>query len=123
MRNKGTRYSSDGKRNYGKFHETVSRNDQYFPTSIIGISNANRAGKFHPTQKPVELLRYLIRTYSNPGDVILDTCMGSGSTGIACVLEGRSFIGIEKDTSYFDAASKWIYDTEEQNKASQQQNE
>jgi DNA modification methylase len=67
----------------------------------------------HPTQKPVDLLRYLIRTYTNPGEVVLDFTMGSGTTCVAAVLEGRKFIGIEKDPAYFDIAVKRIGDTEE----------
>lgn len=59
---------------------------------------------FHPTQKPVELMRYLIKTYSNESDVILDNTMGSGTTGVACVLENRKFIGIENDVTYFKIA-------------------
>lgn len=58
----------------------------------------------HPTQKPVSLLSYLIRTYTNPGDTVLDNVMGSGSTGVACVNTGRSFIGIEKDEVYYKMA-------------------
>ena len=60
--------------------------------------------KVHPTQKPVDLMRYLVRTYSKPGDVVLDVAMGSGTTGEAALLEDRFFIGIEKDGDYFDAA-------------------
>ncbi|MGB8842702.1 MAG: site-specific DNA-methyltransferase, partial [Aliidongia sp.] len=65
----------------------------------------------HPTQKPVELMRYLIRTYSNPGETILDATMGSGTTGVAAVLENRNFIGIERDPAYFTAAYVRIYST------------
>ena len=61
----------------------------------------NRKGKLHPTQKPVELLEYLIKTYSNSGDLVLDNCMGSGSTGIACLNTNRNFVGIENDERYF----------------------
>ena len=68
----------------------------------------NRNGKLHPTQKPVELLEYLIKTYSNEGDVILDNCMGVGSTAIACMNTGRKFIGIEIDDIYFDKANTRI---------------
>ena len=64
----------------------------------------------HPTQKPVSLLEYLIRIYSNPGETVLDNCMGSGSTGVACANTGRQFIGIELDDKYFDIASKRIAD-------------
>lgn len=70
----------------------------------------NRNGKLHPTQKPVELLEYLIKTYSNEGDIVLDNCMGSGSTGIACMNTNRDFIGIELDENYFNAAQKRITD-------------
>lgn len=63
---------------------------------------------FHPTQKPVALLEYLIRTYTVEGEVVLDNCMGSGSTGVACMSQGRSFIGIEKDEKYFQVAERRI---------------
>lgn len=62
----------------------------------------------HPTQKPVALLEYLIKTYSNEGDIVLDNCMGSGSTGVACVNTGRNFIGIELDENYFNIAQERI---------------
>lgn len=64
--------------------------------------------KLHPTQKPVALLEYLVKTYTNPGDLVLDNCMGSGSAGVACVNTGRRFIGIELDKGYFDIAEKRI---------------
>jgi len=63
---------------------------------------------FHPTQKPVALMEYLIRTYTNPGDVVLDNCMGSGTTGVACKNTGRQFIGIERDPAYFEIARKRV---------------
>jgi len=62
----------------------------------------------HPTQKPVSLLRYLVATYTNKGDTVLDFCMGSGTTGVACKKLGRDFIGIELDSAYFDTARKRI---------------
>ena len=62
----------------------------------------------HPTQKPVDLLRYLIRTYSNEGDTILDNCMGSGTTAVACIKEKRHYIGFELNKDYFDKACKRI---------------
>lgn len=64
--------------------------------------------RHHPTQKPVSLLEYLIKTYSNEGDTVLDNCMGSGSTGVACVNTGRDFIGIELDGGYFEIAKSRI---------------
>ena len=87
-------------------------NNTYYPTSIITFSNANNAAKYHPTQKPVALLEYLIKTYTNEGETVLDNTMGSGSTGVACVNTGRKFIGIEKDENYFEIAQKRIADTE-----------
>ena len=73
------------------------------PTTLIEFSKIRR-GSLHPTQKPVELLEYLIRTYTNEGETVLDNCMGSGSTGEACLRTNRNFIGIEKDDKYFDIA-------------------
>lgn len=71
--------------------------------------------KLHPTQKPVALLEYLIKTYTNEGEVILDNCMGSGSTGVAAVNTNRSFIGIELDKSYYDIAVERINKAREEN--------
>lgn len=68
----------------------------------------------HPTQKPVLLMRYMIRTYSNPGDTVLDVTMGSGTSGVAALLEGRKFIGIEKDEGYFAIASERIEESQKQ---------
>jgi site-specific DNA-methyltransferase (adenine-specific) len=62
----------------------------------------------HPTQKPVALMEYLIRTYTNEGDTVLDNCMGSGTTGVACANTGRRFIGMEMNAEYFETASKRI---------------
>ncbi len=64
--------------------------------------------RYHPTQKPVALLEYLIKTYTNEGDIVLDNCMGSGSTGVACFNTGRNFIGIELDEKYFEIAKNRI---------------
>ena len=64
----------------------------------------NRDKGLHPTQKPVALLEYLIKTYTNEGDTVLDNCMGSGSTGVACLNTNRDFIGYELDENYFNIA-------------------
>ncbi len=83
---------------------------QKFPKSIIrfdGISPTG-GGRVHPTQKPVALMEYLIRTYTNEGETVLDNCMGSGTTGVACMNTGRKFIGIERDEKYFEIAKKRI---------------
>lgn len=82
------------------------------PESIIHISNRSEQRGFHPTQKPVALLEYLIKTYSNEGDTILDNTMGSGSTGVAAVRTNRNFIGIEKDSEYYRIAQARIYSTQ-----------
>lgn len=79
-----------------------------FPKSILKFSNANHKDKFHPTQKPVPLLEYLIKTYTKENEWVLDFTMGSGSTGVACKLTNRNFIGIELDEKYFDIAKQRI---------------
>ena len=79
------------------------------PSNILEFNVVpNRNGKLHPTQKPTELLEYLIKTFTNKGDVVLDNCMGSGSTGVAAVNTDRSFIGIELDDKYFEIAENRI---------------
>ena len=78
------------------------------PISILEASNANQKGKVHPTQKPVALMEYLIKTYTNEGDTVLDFTMGSGTTGAACKNLNRRFIGIELDDGYFKIAKDRI---------------
>lgn len=77
-----------------------------YPTTDLYFQKANNA--IHPTQKPVALLEYLIRTYTNEGETVLDNCMGSGSTGIACLTTNRNFIGIELDEHYFNVTKNRI---------------
>lgn len=79
-----------------------------YPTQVLKIPHDNYKKVLHPTQKPVELLEYLIKTYTNEGMTVLDNCMGSGSTGIACLNTNRYFIGIEKDENYFNVAKQRI---------------
>ena len=84
-------------------------NDEYYPKSIQEFSLAGyRRGRLHPTQKPVALMEYLIKTYTNENETVLDFTMGSGSTGVSCVLTNRNFIGIELDENYFKIAEKRI---------------
>lgn len=78
-----------------------------YPSSVQKFSNKNN-GNVHPTQKPVPLLEYLIRTYTDGGETVLDFTMGSGSTGVACINTGRKFIGIELDHGYFETAKQRI---------------
>lgn len=85
--------------------ETIN-NGTRFPLSIIDFKRDKE--KLHPTQKPVALLEYLIKTYTNEGDTVLDNCMGSGSTGVAAVNTNRKFIGIELDEGYFNIAKQRI---------------
>jgi DNA modification methylase len=86
------------------------KNDKYYPIAILtDFSNAGSRGKtVHPTQKPVTLLEYLIRTYTNEGELVLDNCMGSGSTAIACINTNRNYIGFELDKHYCDIANERI---------------
>ena len=83
-------------------------NNEYYPKSILEISNAHQKGKVHPTQKPVELFEYLIKTYSLKGDVVLDNCMGSGTTAVACERLGRKWFGCELEPAYVTIANKRI---------------
>lgn len=103
-------------KNTNKCYGTVDRFQSYepaepdkkFPRSIITIPKEHDVQQWHPTQKPVGLLRYLIRTYSNEGDTILDNCMGSGTTAIAAIKEKRHFIGFELNKEYYDKACERI---------------
>lgn len=77
-----------------------------YPRQVLEIASEGKT--VHPTQKPVALMEYLIRTYTNEGDTVLDNCMGSGTTGVACANTGRKFIGIERDDKYFDICCERI---------------
>lgn len=81
-----------------------------YPTQVWHYSRDCLKNNFHPTQKPLELLIALVKTFTNEGDLVLDNCMGGGTTGVACVLTNRNFIGIEKDKCYFEIARKRIED-------------
>ena len=87
-------------------------NDEYYPKSILDFSVAgNKDSKLHPTQKPVALMEYLIKTYTNESETVLDFTMGSGTTGVACKNLNRNFIGIEMDEGYFKIAEERINGT------------
>lgn len=79
-----------------------------YPRNVLTITSEPKVGRLHPSQKPIELLEYLIKTYTNEGDTVLDNCMGSGSTGVACINTNRDFIGIELDENYFNVAKERI---------------
>lgn len=94
---------------YGAQNGAFYKSTERYPKSVQVFSNARtKRHSLHPTQKPVELLEYLIKTYTNEGDVVLDNCMGSGSTGVACVNTNRKFIGIELEKESFDIAENRI---------------
>jgi len=95
-----------GREDVGGF-ETKSDGKRY-PKNLIKINRDKY--KLHPTQKPVALMEYLIKTYTSEGDLVLDNCMGSGTTGVACINLNRDFIGIELDEQYFKIAKKRIED-------------
>lgn len=105
-----------GKQTEGGVYDSETLSNDYvsyytnYPKHLIKFVNEASSNKmrFHPTQKPVALLEYLIKTYTNKGETVLDNCMGSGSTGVACVNTGRKFIGIELDNKYYEIAKQRI---------------
>ena len=113
-RRTGTGISSSGRSsdNYGKIGVKQTEDGKYEQTqtgyqrSVLKIPSEGKT--VHPTQKPVALMEYLIRTYTNDGETVLDNCMGSGTTGVACANTGRKFIGIERDEGYFKIAQDRI---------------
>lgn len=103
---KGEVYGGDN----GREIITINNGDRH-PLSILKFVRDREVG-LHPTQKPVALMEYLIKTYTNEGELVLDFAMGSGTTGVACVNTGRNFIGIEIDETYFNIAKKRIEEAE-----------
>ena len=118
--NKQPTYNPQGLQPYGKVNKRGSMGDNWdemssnqyiqkytnYPTLLLEFSHDKE--KLHPTQKSIALLEYLIKTYTNEGETVLDNCMGSGSTGVACINTNRNFIGIELDPEYFKIAEKRI---------------
>lgn len=99
--------------NYGaqRATTTVCDDGMRYPRNLLAIPADERGavGRVHPTQKPVALMEYLVKTYTNEGDTVLDNTMGSGTTGVAAANTGRKFIGIERDPEYFEIAQQRIY--------------
>ena len=92
---------------YGKALSLTEYNStSRYPRTVQFFSSDKQRGNYHPTQKPLALVRYLIETYSNPGEIVLDFTMGSGTAGVACHQSGRRFIGVEKDPDIFEVAFK-----------------
>ena len=104
-----TKHTDDGSC-YGATKTGISGggSTQRYPRDVLKFKWDTQKSCLHPTQKPVEACKYFIETYTNPGDVVLDNCMGSGTTGVACVLTGRNFIGIEHKKDYFTIAHERI---------------
>jgi len=98
---------------YGKVNKEFKQDVTYtnYPVSVLEYKNPTNP--IHPTQKPVDLCEYLIKTYTNENEVVLDNCMGSGSTGVACNNTNRNFIGIEKDLTYYNIACERINNIEQ----------
>jgi site-specific DNA-methyltransferase (adenine-specific) len=107
----------DATTNYGEQNigEIPYDSTERYPRSVVVFPKDKQKVSLHPTQKPVALMEYLIRTYTNPGDTVLDNCMGSGTTGVACTNTGRNFIGIEMDEKYFSVAQTRIREAEQAN--------
>ena len=113
LHSKGISYKNKEHKNqnYGEFHMTDDSragSTEKYPTSILSFPKPHPSVAKHRTEKPIELLRYLIRTYTNENEIVLDNCMGAGSTIISAILENRNAIGIEIDKTYFDIAKKRI---------------
>lgn len=120
----GTKWHRGGKKErklagiYGQEGKLVERKggsdktDLKYPKSILTFSNADNTKRVHPTQKPIAMLEYLIKTYTNPCEIVLDNCMGSGSTCVAAVNTGRHYIGFELDPTYFDIACRRLDEAE-----------
>ena len=115
VKNTGTKNSTSLKENGDKTSANnaiknvfYSQEFTNYPTQTLEFSNYSGKGNLHPTQKPLELLEYLVKTYTNENETVLDFTMGSGSTGVACVNTNRNFIGIEQDDKYFEIANKRI---------------
>lgn len=98
---------------YEKYGLTTYDSTERYPRSVIKISKDIQKSAIHPTQKPVGLLEYLIKTYTNEGELVLDNCVGSGSTCVAALNTNRQYIGIEMDDKYFDIAQNRIRDFKE----------
>ena len=96
---------------YGKQHKAISvvnEDGLRYPRSVQYFVTAESEGKLHPTQKPIALYEWLIKTYTNENDLVLDPCFGSGTTAIACINTGRRFVGFERDTKFFQIAKDRI---------------
>lgn len=102
---------SGGNVNFGIKKSSTGFNDDYYPKNVLYFSNASNSGKTHPTQKPVDLFRYLIRTYTNAGALVVDPFMGSGTTAVSAKIEGRNFIVGDTSAEYCEIARRRVNPT------------
>ena len=117
---KGVKWNRGGKKEHKTntlgdsilFNKGSDKTDLKYPKNLIEFSNADKTKNVHPTQKPILLMEYLIKTYTNENETVLDFTMGSGSTGVACFNTNRNFIGIEQDENYFNIAEQRIKENE-----------
>lgn len=100
--------NSKNSSNYGESSATTYDSTERYPRSVQLFSTDKQKSSLHPTQKPVALFEYLIRTYTNEGDLVLDNCMGSGTTAVACMNTNRNYIGFELDKDYYELANERI---------------
>ena len=100
------RRGRDNGSNYGESSKDAIQEYENYPKSVLEFTSVGKT--IHPTQKPVALFEYLIKTYTNEGETVLDNCMGSGTTAIACLNTSRNFIGFEKDETYWKLATERI---------------
>lgn len=101
--------------NYGDFQPKDYDSNLRFPTSVLCFSKDIQFSAIHPTQKPVALLEWLIKTYTNPGNIVLDSCSGSGTTAVACFNTGRKYICFERDERYYQLSVERVLKTEFEN--------
>lgn len=103
----GSKYNSNKRECYGNFKDDINPNysEIYYPKNLLQFSSERG---LHPTQKPIKLFEYLLKTYTNEGDTVLDNCLGSGTTVIAAINTGRNYIGIEKEEEYYNKALERI---------------
>ena len=101
-------FHKEGSVNEGQKTFRKIENGKRYPVSSLLFNNSDKTKNVHPTQKPIALMEYLVKTYTNEGETVLDNCMGSGTTGVACINLNRKFIGIEMDETYFNIAKNRI---------------
>ena len=123
LHSKGTAYKSKSikNQNYGEFYavdDSRAGSTEKYPTSILSFAKPHPSIAKHRTEKPVELLEWLIKTYSSEGEIVLDNCMGSGGTGVVCMNTNRHFIGMEIAEEYFNIAKERLNDESKKNKIS-----